>query len=239
MAWQQLLSELTTTRQRFDRQIEQLGTQLKSKQISIYCQKGCAHCCTLAVSCSFPEALALAQSLDSAQQQTIKAKIPQLQQLSQQAKGLQEFLRAFRAVLGGCPLLIAANGSCAVYSQRPFSCRALISTRNRNWCGVDFSSLHPQEKTAFISSLDPELVAFPSHYLAASQELGLEFESQSRVAMRDRFGFSLTGNLLYLLWLELEHQLSEVIPSGAMGTQTFLEGKQLDLPFLLQLQNNQ
>ena len=239
MVWQQLLAELAETRQRFDRQIERLCGQLEIDQVNLYCQKGCANCCTLAVNCSFPEALALARSLDDPQQQALKAKIPQLQLLSRRANDFKEFLRAFRDQLGGCPFLAAADGSCGIYPQRPFSCRALISTRNSSWCGVDFSSLHPQEKTAFISSLDPQLVAFPSHYLSETQELGLEFESQTRVAMRDSFGFSLTGNLLYLVWLELEHQLSEVIPGGANLTRKFLEEKQLDLPFLLQLQGNQ
>jgi len=239
MAWQQLLAELTAARQPFDRQLEWLCGSIKNNRVSLYCQKGCANCCTLAVNCSFPEALAIAQSLNGAQQRALKAKIPQLQQLSRQADNLKEFFRAFRAQLGGCPFLAGADGSCTIYPQRPFSCRALISTRNSSWCGVDFSSLHPQEKTAFISSLDPELVAFPSHYLAATQELGLKSESLARVAMRDAFGFSLTGNLLYLIWLELEHKLSEVISNGAAVTRSFLEERQLDLPFLLQLQSNQ
>ncbi|HEY5672136.1 MAG TPA: YkgJ family cysteine cluster protein [Malonomonas sp.] len=239
MIWQQLLAGLSQARQPFDRQIERLCSKVKSDRVSIYCQKGCANCCTLAVNCSFPEALAIARALESEQKQALKVKIPRLQQVSRQAKDLKMFLRTFRDQLGGCPFLATVDGSCSIYPQRPFSCRALISTRNSSWCGVDFSSLHPQEKTAFISSLDPELVAFPSHYLAATQELGLEFESQARVAMRDSFGFSLTGNLLYLVWLELEQRLSEVIPNGAVVTRKFLEEQQLDLPFLLQLQSNQ
>ncbi len=239
MAWQQLLTALTGARQQFDRQLERRCAEIKSNRVSLYCQKGCGNCCTLAVNCSFPEALAIAQALNDAQQQRLQEKIPQLHRLSRQAQDLKGFLGAFRAQLGGCPFLSAADGSCRIYPRRPFSCRALISTRNSSWCGVDFSSLHPQEKTAFISSLDPALVAFPSHYLAAAQELGLEFEAQTRVAMRDTFGFSLTGNLLYLLWLELEHQLSEEIPNGVTETRVFLEERQLDRPFLLQLQSHQ
>lgn len=239
MAWSQLLTELVAARSHFDPQLDRLCGQLKNTQSKSYCQKGCANCCTLAVNCSFVEALALAPSLDSAQQQELKGKIPRLQQLSQTTKDLKEFLRAFRAQMGGCAFLSATEGSCSIYPQRPFSCRALISTRNSSWCGVDFSRLHPQEKTAFISSLDPELVAFPSHYLAATQELGLVFESQVRVAMQNAFGFSLSGNLLYLLWLELDYQLSAVIPDGVVATRLFLEDRQLDRPFLLQLQSNQ
>ena len=120
--------------------------------------------------------------------------------------------------------------------MRPLSCRALISTRNSSWCAVDFAGLHPLEKQAFLSSLDPAIVAFPSHYLAAPQEFALELESVALVAMRDSFGVALSGNLLYLVWLELSHQLSNVLPQGFAATREFIAATQLELPFLLQLQ---
>lgn len=236
MTWQKTLKELTTARRNFDRQLEQHCSEARNKRIGIFCDKGCSNCCTLSVNCCFAEALATAQSLEADHQQALKLKIPLLQEISLQAENLKGFLQQFREKIGGCPWLHSEEGRCVIYQQRPFSCRALISTRNSSWCGIDFSSLHPQEKEAFLSSLDPELVAFPTHYLAAAQELGLEFESQTLVSMRKSFGVSLTGNLLYLTWLELEHRLSEVIPDGFAATWSFLKERQLDLPFLLQLQ---
>jgi Fe-S-cluster containining protein len=238
MAWQPLLTELTLGHQQFDRLLQQLCSETNNP-IGSYCQKGCSNCCTLAVNCGFSEALAIARTLGDAQKQALKSKIPWLLEASQRANDLKEFLRTFRDQLGGCPFLASEDGSCSIYSQRPCSCRALLSTRNSSWCGVDFGSLHPLEKAAFLSSLDPQLVAFPSHYLAAAQELGLEFESQALAGMRNSFGVALSGNLLYLIWLELEQRLSEVIPHGAEVTRSLLQQKRLVLPFLLQLQDGQ
>jgi len=234
MEWPELLVNLDPSRQQLDRQAELLASA--EDQLPIYCAKGCRNCCSLAVNCSFPEAVAIANSLTADQRQNLNAKLPLLHQISQQAEGLKQFLRQFRARLGGCPFLTIEDGSCSIYPLRPFSCRALLSTRNSNWCAVDFADLHPQEKEAFLSSLDPQLVAFPTHYLAASQELGLELEAQSLVAMRDAFGVALSGNLLYQVWLEAEYQLSAVMSKGFDEARLFLEQNRLDLPFLLQLQ---
>ena len=236
MHWTKILAALTEARRQFDRQTEQQCSAARDKRIGIFCEKGCSNCCTLAVNCSFPEALAIAQTLNNAQQLALKATIPLLQEVSLQAEKFKDFLQQYRQRVEGCPWLENEHGYCQIYQQRPFSCRSLISTRNSSWCGIDFSSLHPLEKEAFLSSLDPELVAFPTHYLAAAQELGIEFESQALIRMRETFDMSLTGNLLYLVWLELEYRLSEVIPAGFAATREFLEERQLDLPFLLQLQ---
>ncbi len=235
MDWQKLFADLDDGRQQLDQHVEQQCYVAKEQNIGIFCVKGCFQCCSLAVNCCYSEALALAQNLNSTQRQSVYNKIPQLTQISQQAQDLKQFLQLFRDQLNGCPLLTIEDGSCSAYPQRPFSCRALISTRNSSWCGVDFSTLHPLEKEAFLSSLDPEVVAFPTHYLAAPQELALEQETLAAVTMRKAFGVSLTGNLIYQLWLELEYRFSEVITAGFAATQDFLQQEQLDLPFLLQL----
>ena len=238
MAWQQLLADLELSRRQLDRQTQQDCLAAGQKQVGIYCKKGCSSCCTLTVNCSFSEALAIAKNLPPAYRQTLNEKIPLLQQISRQANDLRHFLRQFRDQLGGCPFLSGDSGSCTIYALRPLSCRALISTRNSSWCAVDFAGLHPLEKEAFLSSLDPEIVAFPTHYLAAPQELGLELESFALVAMRDTFGVALSGNLLYLVWLELTHQISAILPQGFVATGEFIAAAQLDLPFLLQLQGD-
>lgn len=235
MGWTTLLDTLEDQRRQLDKQTEALLTT-QAEEVNIFCAKGCSNCCSLSVNCSFPEAVAIAKELTAEQRQNLVEKLPLLRQISQQAENLKQFLRQFRKQIGGCPFLHPEDGSCRIYPRRPFSCRALLSTRNSSWCAVDFADLHPLEKEAFLSSLDPEVVAFPTHYLATSQELGLELEALAMAAMRDEFGISLSGNLIYQVWLELEHQLSDVVPEGWDTTRSFLEGKQLDLPFLLQLQ---
>lgn len=235
MAWSELLAELPQLRQQLDRATDAFCRQTEGS-VPIFCAKGCRNCCSLAVNCSFPEAVAIAATLTTDQRQQLANKIPLLREISQQAQDLKQFLRLFRQQLGGCPLLEQETGSCSIYPQRPLSCRALLSTRNSSWCGVDFAELHPLEKEAFISSLDPNVTAFPTHYLAATQEQGMELEAQLLGRMRETFGVALSGNLLYQTWLELEYRLSEIIPQGFAATRSWLEERQLDLPFLLQLQ---
>jgi Fe-S-cluster containining protein len=232
MGWEPLLNDLNRDRQQLDQQTAGLAA---GDGYQIYCQSGCSNCCSLAVNCAFPEVVALAQTLTAAQRQQLNAKLPLLRQVSRQAPDFKGFLRLFRQQLGGCPFLDSESAACSIYPGRPLSCRALLSTRNSSWCAVDFAELHPQERDAFLSSLDPAVVAFPSHYLAAGQELGLAYEGALLASMREAFGFSLSGNFLYQLWLELELSLSEIIPQGFAVTRQFLEQRALDLPFLLQL----
>lgn len=236
IGWEQLLASLSDHRRQLDRQVVQL--RAAEHVGTIYCKEGCGNCCSLAVNCSFPEAVAIAMALDDVQRKQLDTKLPLLRQVSTQAEDLKQFLRLFRQQLGGCPFLDADTACCTTYSLRPLSCRALLSSRNSNWCAVDFADLHPLEKQAFVSSLDPELVAFPTHYLAASQELGIELETELLVDMRDCFGVSLSGNLIYQVWLEAEYRLSEVMTEGFEATLAFLLERELDLPFLLQLQGD-
>ncbi len=238
MGWSQILQELNQARLQLDKKVEEDCAQAREARVSIHCTSGCCNCCSLAVNCSYPEALQLSRTLSADQQQAVKEILPRLREISLAAPDLKEFLRSFRDQLGGCPFLTPEDGCCSVYSDRPFSCRALISTRNSSWCAVDFAGLHPLEQEAFLSSLDPEVVAFPTHYLAAPQETGLEMESLALVAMRENFHVALSGNLIYQVWLELEHRLSEIIPHGLGATRNYLERHQLDLPFLLQLQGD-
>jgi len=233
MDWDDLLAGLQPLRQELDRVAEQHF--FAGAAVKIYCHNGCSNCCSLSVNCSFPEAVAIARELTVEQIVALKAKIPLLQQISRQAEDLKDYLRQFRNQFGGCPFLDAA-GSCSIYPHRPLSCRALLSTRNSSWCGVDFAELYPLERDAFISSLDRDVVAFPTHYLAATQELGMELEVSALADMRDRFGVAFSGNLLYQVWLELEYQISEILPRGFAATRKYLEGGNLDFPYLLQLQ---
>ena len=236
MDWNEILTGLATERAQTDMRNEEFFALARSHRSRIYCEKGCCNCCTLTVNCSYPEALAISPKLTARQQQELSDKIPRLRNLSQQANSLKDFLQRFRELLGGCPFLDHGDGCCGIYLWRPFSCRALLSTRNSSWCAVDFAGLHPLEKEAFLSSLDPELVAFPTHYLAASRQLGLELESRALAAMGEAFGVVLSGNLIYQVWLEQEHRLSQILAEGLTATRQYLENNRLNLPYLLNLE---
>jgi len=233
MSWSRLLTLLDDKRQQLD-QLTARSAAGKDDRLRIYCAKGCNNCCFLAVNSSFTEAVALTGALSEQQRYSLNDTLPQLRKISQQAENLKQFLRLYRQQFGGCPFLIE-SGNCGIYPQRPLSCRALLSTRNSSWCAVDFAELHPQEKEAFLSSLNPAVVAFPTHYLADSQEFGMELEAAVVSEMQNAFGVALSGNLLYQVWLESEYKLSQVLDGGFSATRAFLEERQLDLPFLLQL----
>lgn len=117
--------------------------------------------------------------------------------------------------------------------MRPFSCRALFSTRNSDWCAVDFAALHPAERQAFMSSLDRSLVAFPTHYLAAPQQAGVRWEQQAMAAMMSHWGFSVSGNLVFMVFLELQLGLSRLIPMGLQATLAALDKAGANQPYLI------
>jgi len=139
-----------------------------------------------------------------------------------------------RRELGECPFL-DAEGACVVYAARPFACRALFSTRPADWCGVDFGELPAIEKQLFMAGLDRALVDFPTHYLAEPRELARELEGAGLLAMERVFGFSLAGNLPYLVWLERHYGLSQRCAEGYATVTALLEAEGLNLPFVLRL----
>jgi Fe-S-cluster containining protein len=233
MDWNDELHSVQAAQKRLDEQIKSCLSHAPEQQVNIHCHAGCGNCCTLAVNCSFSEALLIARNLPEKLIQALHEKVTLLQQISRKASGLKSFLQLFRSELGGCPFL-DAEACCAIYGVRPFSCRALLSTRPADWCGVDFSTLHPLEKQAFMSSLNREVVNFPTHYLAKTQELAVEHEAETVARLFDGSGVALSGNLIYLVWLEREYGLSTIISKGAEVFSALLHDKQLDLPYLLQ-----
>lgn len=200
----------------------------------IHCGRGCSGCCSLVVNATFPEARFLADSLSGQQGERVVAHVARLRHLLPKCTDLKSFLGLHRREIGSCPLLDDA-GSCGAYDRRPYSCRALLATLDSRWCGIDFSGLSPAEKEAFIASLDRSVVAFPMHYAAAPQELGQELEERRSHEMRERFGFSLYGNLPVLLHLERDHDLSGAVAKGAEATAQLLARTGLDHPFLVVL----
>ncbi|HAD03440.1 MAG: hypothetical protein A2005_02245 [Desulfuromonadales bacterium GWC2_61_20] len=220
---------VTAAQQRLD---QALAAWLPPADSRIYCGRGCANCCTLNVATTFAEAQLLVAHLDAGQRRRVAARVAELQELLPQTPDLKGFLRAHRNRPTPCPLL-AADGVCSVYPLRPLACRALLSTRDSAWCAVDFATLHPQEREAFLSSLDPAIVAFPTHYARFPREVGAAAEDAVLARMREHFGFALSGHLCVLLLAESEHQLGSALATGREATAQCLAAAGLNHPFLV------
>lgn len=232
--WQPLKDDVHRQQALLDEQIKAAVEVCAAGGGHIYCRRGCRNCCNLAVQCTFTEALLVVDALAEAPATALYEHVSRLRRHIGEAVDFKSYLRLHRQTLGFCPFL-SADGACGVYAARPFACRSLLSTRPADWCAVDFAGLHPLEKQAFLSSLDPHLVAWPSHYLAAPRELGQEFESTAYWRMHDSLDFTLGGNLPFLVWLEREYRLSAVAAKGYTAVMLLLEKEQLNLPFLINL----
>lgn len=180
----------------------------------IYCEKGCSACCSLNVRCTFTEAVHIAQHLNAHQRAAISKHVRHLQEIERSSADIKSFLYACRAQAGSCPLLDGA-GACSIYPMRPLACRALLSTMEPHYCGLDFSTLSSEQKQAFMDHLDRDAVNFPTHYLAMPQHIARAAEMDVAQQLRKACGFSLSGSLAYLVELELEHDLSTRMSAGA------------------------
>lgn len=232
--WQSLKDGIRQQQALFDEKAGAAAEGFKAGGGRITCGRGCRNCCNLAVQCTFTEALLVAEALGNAQDAAPRAYVANLRQHLDAATDLKSYLRLHRRTIGPCPFL-ATDGACSVYVARPFACRSLLSTRPADWCAVDFADLHPLEKQAYLSSLDPAVVAWPTHYLAASRDLAREMEAAAARRMLDTFAFTLSGNLPFLVWLEQEYRLSAAATEGHAATRALLEKEGLNLPFLLSL----
>ncbi|PLX83344.1 MAG: zinc/iron-chelating domain-containing protein [Desulfuromonas sp.] len=232
--WQGLKDMVLRQRTHFDAVCSEKVEAYREEGGHIYCRKGCGNCCTLAVNTVFTEALLLAEALSPGQVEAVALRSCRTRELVARSPDLKTFLRLHRRDLGVCPFLDGA-GSCGVYGHRPLSCRSLLATRPGDWCGVDFGDLPEIERQVFMSGLDRRAVAFPTHYLASTQELARQLEEESAALMGQRFGVAVTGNLPYLVALEREHRLSEVVLEGYEATVEFLEDRGLNLPYLIHL----
>lgn len=230
--WESLLKQLATDQAEFAEQCAHRIETLRAQDTRIYCAAGCSHCCTLTVNGVFSEALQVAQTLTQEQFDAVAHHAALLQSHAQEAVDFKDFLRRNRSHAGSCPFL-DAQGRCSVYAIRPFSCRALFATRNSDWCAVDFAALHPAEREAFMSSLDRSQVAFPTHYLAAPQQAGARWELQAMAAMENLWGFSVSGNLVFMVFLEQQMGLSRLIPQGLQITLAALDAAGFNRPYLI------
>lgn len=208
MRWTELLEEAALQRQCLDMMNAAWLGDYSSRGGVIHCGRGCNSCCLLAVSCTLTEAVALAGVLDEAQRAAVSAYAVRLQGLMGPVADMKGYLQMQRREMGMCPLL-ADDGSCGGYGLRPLSCRALLSTKESYWCGVDFAAVPAVGKEQYLASLDRSVTAFPLHYAASPRETGSEFETRQLTHMQELFGFSCYGCMPVLVSLVDKHALAE------------------------------
>ena len=68
---------------------------------------------------------------------------------------------------------------------------------------MEITSLDPWDKELYEKSLDLRVVAWPSHYVAATQDFARELERGILEQMQEQSGWALSGNLSVLTWLAL------------------------------------
>jgi Fe-S-cluster containining protein len=216
-----------------DRQVEAWRNGYALTGGSDQCHRGCSACCTLAVNCTFPEALAIAHELGDAGWSDVERHADQLLQTARASGSLKEYLQRKR-LLGPCPFL-DPDGACRIYAVRPLSCRALISTRESRWCGTDFSALSAAEKQAFLAGLDRRVADVPLHYAAFPRARGAEGEQRLLGVMAEQFGFAISGALPHLLRLERQHAMGGLAAWGPAAARDLLQRHDLLHPFLVEL----
>ncbi len=173
----------------------------------IHCTRGCANCCNMAVHATFPEAVMVTGSLTQSQLAELGSYVDKLVAMTGGLQSMSAYLKKHRDQLHGCPFL--AEKECTVYDMRPVACRSLLSTKPGDWCAVDLASLDIWDRQLYEQSLDMQTVAWPTHYVAASQDFGLNLEQGLLAKMLNQCGWNLRGNFPLLIWLEKTHQLSK------------------------------
>ena len=191
----------------------------------------------MAVHATYPEAVAVAGELGEPQLERLSGYIERLKTALPEMTSFKDYLKRHRQALGPCPFL-DAQGSCSIYSIRPLSCRALLSTRPAAWCTVDFSTLDHWDKQAYESSLDRQVVAWPTHYVAATQDFGSELENTLLTSMQKENGWALSGNFAVMVWLEKSEQLSRHNRASKQQALDILLASGLNSHLLLNLTAN-
>lgn len=208
--------------------------QEPAADVRLWCGPGCGNCCTLSVNATLAEALVIAGTLDEVGKQRLADIAARIIAHARQCDDARTFLAGYRLAVGPCPFL-GPERNCSIYARRPLACRALLSTRPPDWCGVNLAELPGYEREAFLASLDRSVVAFPTHYAAAPQELAVSYERGLLLAMIRLTGFGITGNLPLLVWLAGKSGLAEALAGGPSTFLPFLTHLHIDQPFLVQL----
>ena len=233
-----LLDSLRQYEQLFDQQSAEWIAGYRRRGGEIFCRRGCHNCCLLAVNCSYPEALRVARHLPETYRDALENYVAGLIPLLHDVHDLKGYLRGVRQHAGGCPFL-AADGSCGIYEWRPLSCRSLLSTADPAYCAVDLAALPERTRDAFLARLDRDVVRFPTAYVEVTQGLAQKLEKMLLLQMLKATGVSLGGNLPYLVWLELHHDLALRFSWGAAEVLRYLAKRDLGPRFLLEVQRGE
>ena len=232
-SWKPLLEELNTQQECLDMMSAAWTADYRSHGGTVFCGRGCRECCSLTVNCTLTEAVALAQSMNDTQAQAVKEYADLLGKLVTPEMNLKEYLRMQRREMWWCPLL-DDDDACSVYASRPLSCRALLSTKESFFCGVDFAELISEEKQAYAQSLDNTVTEYPLHYVAFTRETGREFETRALALMRKNFGFSVYGTMPVLVHFVLSWGFTETVFIGRDAGEAVATQAGLIHPFLVQ-----
>lgn len=181
----------------------------------------------MAVHATFAEAAALAHHLTDEQEHRLNDYVERLQRTLSQSSSMQQYLRLHRASIGPCPFL-NGQSNCEIYPRRPLSCRALLSTRPAAWCSVDLNTLDAWDKEAYEKGLDPQIVAWPTHYVAATQDFGRTLEKGLTQSMENERGWSLSGNFPAMVWLVRHNQLDRHSFSSRPELETLIAASGLN-----------
>lgn len=199
----------------------------------IHCANRCGNCCSLAVNCTWPESLGIADCISVEASTKLRSHVVKLKSITAETQDFKSYLRKHRQLIGPCPFL--ADCSCSIYTERPLSCRALLSTKESYWCGADFGGMANSEKQSFMASLDRGVVDFPMHYVAATREFGQNHETEISKTMMAKLGFAIYGNLPLLTLLNIEYDFADTVIKGYEATMKLLEREGLYHPYLITL----
>lgn len=202
--------------------------------VRLWCGTGCGNCCTLTVNCTLAEALAVRAVLDDRLRERLAATVEKIICHARQCSDARTFFSGYRRAVGSCPFL-DDSANCSIYAVRPLACRALLSTRPADWCGVNLAELPELERDAFLASLDRKVVAFPTHYAATPQELAANLERELTLTMIRTFGFGITGNLPVLVWLTGQKGFDTLMDGNPSTFLKLVAEQHVDHPFLMQI----
>lgn len=230
-AWRDLRRAVKDEAAALDRLIAEWLRARAASGRRIFCQDGCSGCCTLFVQATLVEALVVAEGLDSVQLHKLEGYILRQRENFAGESDFLAVLRKQRTTIGPCPFLDEA-GSCSIYELRPLACRALLSTKDPAWCDVDFSTLDPLEKRLYLESLEQEVVAYPVHYVASTQNAAQRAENRLLEQMPEG---AISGNFPLLVYLASTTQLAAQLRSESVNWQQQLSASDFFHPLLIQM----
>lgn len=115
--------------------------QERAASLGATCRKGCSDCCSLLISVTFPEAVAIAETLltDPAHAYLLKSLTTKLHaQIEHIVTGIQKREPGhYFLAKQPCALLDPQTKTCSVYVARPSTCRLHYVVTDPAWCSPD------------------------------------------------------------------------------------------------------